>query len=159
MPEIKDIGVDFDFDFEIVDAEEIVDAIKAIDATGTARFMTDGLKREAIGLKAIKDWATKPVIAKQDGTFKGKPFKAGDVIRGPIADSLEEYLGGSMQSTRFVWNTVMDDNTGDLDSELDGKEFAYDDPNAPIPPLHTNCRCTREPLPPDEKVYKESLLQ
>ena len=129
-------------DFSEASEAEILAFIRSIDETNTA---------ELIGADAdmgeLRDWATKPVRAPQGGsTVKGKFFKSGALIRGAIADSLEDYVKQQYQTEQFTWQTVLDSRTGKLDRSLDDKVFDYDNPASPLPPLHPNCRCFREPL-------------
>lgn len=40
-----------------------------------------------------------------------------------------------------VYHTEEDHKVDDECDMWDGDEFAFDDPNKPLPPLHPNCRC------------------
>ena len=145
------VGAFIEINLSEADEKDLIDHIRLIDATDTQRFLADD-----VALQGIKDWATKPIIAKEDGVkFKGKTYKKGEVIRGPLAESLEEYYNEPLRSISVRWVTVLDANTGRLDRSLDGKVFDLNDPSTPLPPLHPNCRCTLEPIPEDDKgIYK-----
>ena len=49
-------------------------------------------------------------------------------------------------SDEYMYLTVGDDRVTDICSPHHGKIYKYSDKNAPIPPLHYNCRCTIEPV-------------
>jgi SPP1 gp7 family putative phage head morphogenesis protein len=48
----------------------------------------------------------------------------------------------------YVWVAVLDDRTTDICRGLNGQVFRVDDPQAPRPPAHWNCRSHIEPVVP-----------
>jgi hypothetical protein len=116
-----------------------------------ARFDRTDIVGKTSTERAIKKYLTKPIYAKEGGSFwRGKIYAAGEKIRDAISESpadglqvmVDEFTGGG----KLIWRSVIDSATGDVDAALDGQIFDADDLSAPIPPLHPNCRCTREPL-------------
>ncbi len=116
------------FSFSKLVLDDLLTFVKRVDVTATADLLEDDA-----ALGDIRDWVTKPAFSK------------GRKVRGPIASSLEEYLKAPLRSDGFTWRTVVDDNTAERDRALNGRMFKADDASSPIPPLHINCRCRREP--------------
>lgn len=48
--------------------------------------------------------------------------------------------------SRWRYSAVMDDRTSAICTELNGTEWRFNDPNAPFPPRHPNCRSIVVPL-------------
>jgi len=116
------------FSFGKAVLDDLLTFVKFVDDTNTSFLLgTDA------ALGDIRDWVTKPAFSK------------GRKVRDAIAPTLEEYLKDPFRSGGFTWRTVIDKNTAERDRALDGRMFQADDASSPIPPLHINCRCRREP--------------
>ncbi len=48
--------------------------------------------------------------------------------------------------TGYEWVSVLDMRTSSICRSLDGNTYKYDDPSAPVPPAHPNCRSTTAPI-------------
>ncbi len=48
--------------------------------------------------------------------------------------------------TRWRYTAVMDNRTSEICQDLNGTAWAFNDPNAPLPPRHPNCRSVVVPL-------------
>jgi len=137
----KNVSHQVEFVINTATREEIIASIRAIDKAADAVLPDDA------PLVAIREYATEPAYR------IGKDGKR-VLARGPLADSLESYLRTFIRVGKVRWQSVIDRNTGQLDAELDNTEWAADDPAAPIPPLHPNCRCRRVPIPDREGGYR-----
>ena len=73
------------------------------------------------------------------------------VHKKPIQQFIEE----EMFTSKFRWVTILDKRTGSVDRNLSGKVFTYQTSSAPIPPLHPNCRCRREPVTDAEETREK----
>jgi hypothetical protein len=122
-------------------ADAILRSIRAVDNMAADAIASD----DDFPLQAIKDYATKPAYKT---TAEGKRIK----VRGPLADSLEEYLKSFLRVGKVRWEAVLDENTAPLDRALNGTIWDADDPAAPLPPAHFRCRCRRVPIP--GPIYK-----
>lgn len=58
----------------------------------------------------------------------------------------ESYAANSDVTQQFEYVATLDDRTTELCAGLDGQVFRYDDPRAPVPPMHWNCRSTIVPV-------------
>lgn len=143
-PEISDndaeVGLTVAFKINSETQGAILQSIRRIDKMATVAT----LPADA-GLQAIRDYATKPAFKMIDGVRKK--------VRDPLADSLEDYLKGFIRTGKVKWNTVLDKRTGSRDRDLDGTIWDANDPAAPLPPLHSHCRCWREPIPDQKGAY------
>ena len=128
------VGTTLRLDISTASAPAILRSIRAVDAQAADTFDDNDFP-----LQAIKDYATTPAYK----TVNGRRVKA----RDPLADSLEDYLKGFLRVGKVRWVTVLDANTAPLDRSLNGTIWDADDPAAPIPPNHVNCRCLRQPIP------------
>jgi len=156
------VGTTLEYDFSD-NVQELDEFIREQDATGSAVFLpsVQGKSSQA-ALRQINKWVTKPVIAQEDGTvFQGKTFKKGQVVRGPIAPSLGQYVSESADNSKVKWETVLDSATGDLDRKLNGEVFDANDPSNPLPPLHPNCRCQMVSVVavPNKKAHNQAFLR
>lgn len=67
-------------------------------------------------------------------------------LQGQVNAARQRSLG----ITRAIWRTVEDERVRLKHAELDGVEFAYDDPpNGLLPGEAVNCRCSAEPVVDD----------
>jgi len=87
-----------------------------------------------IAITQIRDYVTKP------------KYSNGKKIRGPLADTLEQFLRQEVSSGQVQWDAVIDKRTGPRDRQLDGTIWDAEDIAAAIPPLHPGCRCRRVPI-------------
>ena len=126
---------------EAKDEAAILNFIRYVDATDP-----QDLPPEAATLAELRDYYTKPAYKT---TKTGKRVK----VRGPLADSLEDGLKNEVRVGKVKWITVLDRNTAKRDRELNGTIWEASDPSAPIPPLHINCRCRREPIEDEPRAY------
>jgi len=122
-------------------AEDILAYIRFIDANEPWDLPPEGST-----LSDLRDYYTKPAYKT---TATGKRVK----VRGPLADSLEEGLRDTVRVGKVKWITVLDRNTAKRDRELNGTIWDVENRSAPIPPLHINCRCRREPIEDKVEAY------
>ena len=135
------IGATLQISTEAKDAAAILDFIRFVDANEP-----QDLPPEGATLAELKDYYTKPAyMTKADGSRVK--------VRGPLAGSLEEGLEQTVRVGKVKWITVIDRNTAKRDKELNGTEWDVQDRSAPIPPLHINCRCRREPIEDKSRAY------
>jgi hypothetical protein len=123
-----------------------------IDESGAAEALPQNpAYRDIVG------YYTRKVIAGPEGAVVKTPqgvkrYKPGQLVRGPLAESVSEGISQQTGAEKFRWQAVLDENTGERDRELDGTVWRYDDPLAPIPPLHFGCRCQRIPVAGSERA-------
>lgn len=53
---------------------------------------------------------------------------------------------GDGRFSRWRYAAVLDDRTSEICRDLNGTEWRFNDPNAPLPPRHPNCRSVVVPL-------------
>jgi len=136
----KQVSHTLGFQINTATKEAIIQSIRRVDDISLEVLPNDA------PLAAVRDYATKPAYRT---TADGRRVKA----RGPLADSLEDYIRTFVRVGKVRWESVIDDRTAEVDAALNGTIWDADDPAAPIPPLHPNCRCRRVPIPDEEGIY------
>lgn len=59
--------------------------------------------------------------------------------------AIETYKKSSVTTT-WRWTSTLDSRTSDICMARDGEVYRYDDPSAPTPPAHPNCRSFASPV-------------
>lgn len=129
------VGTSLRINVSTATVQAILDSIRAVDGAEAGVE----LSKADYPLQAVKEYATEPVYKT---LANGKRVK----VRGPLADSLEDYLHKMVRVGKVKWEAVLDENTGELDRSLNGTIWDADDPARPISPLHPNCRCRVVPI-------------
>lgn len=137
-----EVGSAVAFTFTQETRTSIINSIRLIDDTETIDLLPDDA-----ALGEIRDYATKSAF---------KTLKNGNTVkvRGPLANSLEDYIRDFVRIGKVKWVTVIDKRTGERDRELNGTIWNANDTFAPLPPLHPHCRCNREPVTDNSGAYK-----
>lgn len=60
--------------------------------------------------------------------------------------ALETYRANEDVTTEYEWVATLDSRVSEICLALHGRRFRYDDPKAPMPPAHYNCRSTIVPV-------------
>lgn len=95
-------------------------------------------------------WGTDKIVnamMKEVGTFaRSRMTTLVQTEAAHIAERATDRSFEEMGVKQWEWLATLESHTCLRCGELDGKIFDRDDPNAPICPLHPNCRCTRIPV-------------
>ena len=133
-------------------------------ANSQSTFLTKTLKSELLQGKT-NDQILRALI-KGNKIPKGSPLKKTEraikaVIRsaviGTAADTQIAVIDANKDITEeYEYVATLDSRTTLICASLDGQIFRYDDPTAPKPPLHPNCRSVIKPSL--EKFYKKNNI-